>query len=222
MFVPQQGFVVVSYPRTGWPTVIYLFSTEVGHHLESLGFPSVETCFAIVLQTDAMLIGWHSFNTLAIETQANAAVFRTYINSVPDHGTSVRLYGATNKKEHGGDWRAELTSIAAQIGYKGPASLINLHQGEGTYVQFDRMPAARTCDVSYKRNSKMIYRKGEVNPDDAPHRRIVKGNPTIQKLYGGDDNTAVIYAHAKVDRDQSKSGRMHSASWSDTTSFTIN
>ncbi len=199
--------------------MIYLFSTEIGHDANSIGFPSVETCFAIVLQTDVMLIGWHSFNTLLPQTTANAGVFANYITSVPAHGTAVHLYGATNRKGHGGDWKAELRAIAGQIGYTGPATLVDLKQSEGTYVQFDRDAHARTCLVTYKRNAKMLYTKTDSDINAIPHRRIHAG--AVAPLYGGDDGLAPVYTAAHVHPLTSSSRRLHTAGWGNTTNFTI-
>lgn len=199
--------------------MIYLFSNEFGHDAASIGFPSVETCFAIVLQTDSMLLGWHTYNNIPSQLQTKAGVFNSYIGTVHGIGVPVRLYGATNRKEHGGDWKAELRSIAAALNYHGPATLVDLKQGEGTYVQFDRKANDRSCTVSYKRNSKVTYATQVVDVNATPHRRDYGG--AVAPLYGGDDNTNKVYTGAQVDPNKSGSGTLHTSGWSNTTSFTI-
>jgi len=199
--------------------MLYLMSYETGADPAALGFPSVESCLAVVLQTTNELIGWHSYNTKVDVTASNAATFAVFVNA-NSTGSAVRLYGATNRKHHK-QWKQELRDIAAALGYRGPATSVDLKVGEGTYVQFDRDAARRCCDISYKRNTKMNYTTAETAAALVTQRAIKTGNPAPQPMYGGDNNKPVIYTGATVNLTTSSKGRLNQASWSQMDTFTI-
>jgi hypothetical protein len=199
--------------------MLYLMSYETGADPNSLGFPSVESCLAVVLQTSNELIGWHSYNTNPDVTASNAATFAVFVNA-NSTGPAVRLYGATNRVHHK-QWKQELRDIAAALGYRGPATSVDLKVGEGTYVQFDRDAARRCCNISYKRNSKMNYTTQETAAALVVQRAIKSGNPVPQPMYGGENNEPVIYTGATVDPAKSSKGQLNKASWSQMDTFTV-
>ena len=201
------------------PAMLYLMSYETGADPAALGFPSVESCLAVVVQTTNELIGWHSYNTTLAVTGNNAATFAVFVNANAT-GPAVRLYGATNRKHHQ-EWKQELRDIAAALGYHGAATSVDLKTGEGTYVQFDRDAAKRCCNITYKRNTKMNYTKVGTPSAQVTQRAIKTGNPLPQPMYAGDDDKPIIYTGATVNPDTSSKGQLNKASWTQMDTFTI-
>jgi|GEM_PF-5005180 len=198
--------------------MLYLFSEQIGVDAAALGFPSVETCLAVVLQTDQVLAGWHSFNTSDTVTASNAQKFGAYL-AANAPGTWLRLYGATNRKGHGKNWKSEMRDIANAIGFTGTVIGLDMGvTGEGVHVEFHRNGNAR-CDIYHKRNSKMDYTQTKTPLATIPHRRIINSAATDQPLYSSDGSPS-IFTGATINAN-SKKGKFHHSSWMDLQSFTV-
>jgi hypothetical protein len=202
-------------------SMLYLMSREVGRDANCIGFPSVKSCLAVVVQTTQELIGWHVFNTPRNQTITDAGAFAQYVTANAN-GHAVRLYGATTRAERGNNpgWKQELLDIAQALHYHGPATAFDMNvAGEGSYVEFVRDANARKCDIYFKRNSKMTYTTTDTDIHAMVQRYVNAGNLTF--LYGGDDDIAPIYTNAQVNTATSKKGRLNSASWFHTNDFTV-
>ncbi|MBV8972464.1 MAG: hypothetical protein JO290_09265 [Sphingomonadaceae bacterium] len=202
--------------------MLQLLERQVGCDATAIGFPSVDTCLAVVLQTTSELVGWHSLNTDIGTTAVNAGKLAVYVAaSAP--GLPIRLYTATNRTNHQRDWRDELRQIAAALNFHGPATAIDLKVNtEGVYVQFERNAARRCCDISYKRNSKIDYDTGKTRlyVETTRHKRLLTGAGNFGDLYGGGDGKTTVYTTVTTN-DQSSKGRLNSVSWSQTNTITI-
>jgi hypothetical protein len=191
--------------------MLYLMSAEIGSDDDCIGFPSVQTCLAVLVQTSSNLVGWHSYNTTIDVTKDNAATFAAYVGKHAK-GPIVNLYTASNKPGRGGFWRAELREIASALGYTGKATMFDMGiANEGVYVEFRRNGGSSKCKIYYKRNGKMTYTTTETNTKTMVQRAIVKGNAKPQKLYDGGTGTAPIYTGAALNH-HSKRGNLNPAS----------
>ncbi len=204
--------------------MLQLRERECGDDPLKIGFPSVDTCLAVVLQTTAELVGWHSLNTDTPVTVANSGKLRAYA-AAHAGGAPVHLYIATNRANHARDWRTELTAIAGGLLYHGPATAIDLHvNDEGVYVQFERDAASRTCDVFYKRNSKVDYESGKtrLHVDSVRHRRLLTGALDFGHLFTpvGGDGKATVYTTVTTN-DQSAKGKLNKVGWNRRNTITI-
>ena len=167
---------------------------EVGFDANSIGFPNIGDCMGVVLQTANGLYGFHGMPG----DVDRVAGYDLFIQHHGLHGNGVHLYGSCiRSKRCGGDaakWRTEMTSIANGLHYHGPVSGFNLpaypNNKNGTvdttYVEYRRDATASTCDIYYKRMSKMTVTVGGNFAAD-PIQRITKRSgafvvelPTVQ------------------------------------------
>lgn len=201
--------------------MLQLLELQVGRDDNKIGFPSVQTCLAVVLQTTGELFGWHSLNTGENSMKNNAAKMLTFIQSTPTNN-AIHLYAATNREVHHRDWRTELTAIADGLSYHGPATSIDLNVNtEGVYVEFQRGAGSRTCSISYKRNAKIDYDTFATRlfPDTVRHRQL--GGPNDYKhIAAGEDGKSKIYTVVRTNATSSK-GHLNSVSRSQTDTITI-
>ena len=140
----------------------YLYEHQVGHHSLALGFPSIDSCNAICLQTKTGLFGIHvfgcdSFGHISQSMEKESSAFASFVNGHPNGNDFIHLYGVcfhgkrglqnAGKKPHA----EELQVYARAINYKGPISMFDLSsvqnwpKGTGTatsdsaYVEFRRI-----------------------------------------------------------------------------------
>ncbi|MGH7460714.1 MAG: hypothetical protein ACREMA_06755 [Longimicrobiales bacterium] len=205
--------------------MIYLMSREIGRDTNRIGFPSVQTCLAVVLQTDLELIGWHSFNSNLAVMRVDATTFATYVqaNAV---GNPVHLYTASNRAPRGAFWDPEVQSLATALNFHGSATMIDLKvmpaaaaPGEGGYVEFVR-DHRRRCSVYFKRNAKMDYTTSEMPLASINHRMIARGNAQPVPLYGGDNGRAIIHTNAALNAN-SRAGRLNEVSAGQSKTITV-
>lgn len=206
--------------RRGRTKMIYLWSTQIAVDAQSLGFPSVDSCLAVVLQSDQGLAGWHSFNTNLATTGQNAAQFGAYATAnLP--GVWLRLYGACNRGVRGGNWQQDMQAIATAIGFTGTVIGLDMKVTTGgAHVEFHRNNGSGRCDVYHKRSSKIVYEKNKLLVGSLPHRIVDRRAPTYQQIRGG-QGYAEMFTGARVDTTTSKSGKMNHAGWFDLQSFTV-
>jgi len=192
--------------------MLQLLERQVGADPHHIGFPSVQTCMAIVLLTDTGLFGWHSLNQGDGVTQTNAGRFANFI-AANNPGLHQHLYLATNRGVHGGNWRTELQALAAGLNYHGPATSIDLKvNSEGVYVQFERQQGVNTCAIHYKRNSKMDYESaaGRMDPQAVRHRQLVLGGGMgFGFIPAGGDGKIKVYTTVSTNAN-SRKGKLNS------------
>lgn len=143
----------------------YLVEHEGGFDAAALGFPSVQGCHAIVLQTAVGLWGYHNAGGSGPDHFAPRSIlFQKFINDhfLGDPGKGVCLYGCTfvsnNQRGYAGtpknSWKAELKQFAATLGFKGTIRGYDLAQSltgahDSAYVEFRR--TGGSCNVYIKR-----------------------------------------------------------------------
>src|ERR1051325_2071480 len=177
--------------------MIYLDTKMCGYDDFAIGFPSVETCMAIVVETTNRLIGWHASS--GTDTFFEGAVkFGGYVKRKREGQAVPHVYGIshvhrfTEGKTAKKEIIHQLRSVAAEVGLRAGTFAI-LEGTSAELVEFRRIGANRLCDVFYAANTSVTYNKGEISPSAAKHRTLhpTQGNKPI-KLYGGDDDRAPI------------------------------
>lgn len=201
--------------------MMQLLERQIGTDPEHIGFPSVQTCMAVVVLTTTEMIGWHSLNTHSNVLESDAGKLATFIGAMA-RGTPLHLYVATNRKANAGNWRDQLRDIARGLGYQGPATSIDLAVNvEGVYVQFDRDSGARACSISYKRNSKMDYDTGKskMNVGAVRHKQLGAGGADYGDIYSSSGRTTV---HTNIGTNaNSAKGKLNKVGWSQSDTITI-
>lgn len=134
---------------------VNLAERQIGFHATTLGFPSIETCMAIVYVTGGGLYGFHNFggnDPTQFADKANA--FFNGINQITGGAAfpaGSRLYGITHVNARGGKtrWIAELTAFATKLNFTGRISGYDLDDftktGRSAYVEFRK--AGDKCNV---------------------------------------------------------------------------
>jgi hypothetical protein len=154
---------------------------------ESLGFPSIGTCMAVVLQTQQELIGWHSWNFADAFDQllVMAEKFRAYANSMRGGGGNVHLYVAGKKKERRYYWQQELQTIAKGLKYSGPATSVQIEDKDedGTYFEFTYCNA-KLMTIRYKVGSKVTYTQSKKKVSDLTKKAIYKSKMATTQQAG--------------------------------------
>jgi hypothetical protein len=171
----------------------FLDTNQVGFDPHALGFPSVQSCQAIVYQTDIGLFGFHASSSNLLSHTKKAEAFAQYVQNrsmthAPPHGAThgVCVIGVITRFERFGDkqgttahWGDELDAIATQLAFTGPVYgaqvMSHVGQNESIYVRFDWHANAR-CTVRFKRWSKMEYYQAGVDVND-PERRNLAIDP---------------------------------------------
>jgi hypothetical protein len=157
--------------------MILLDSRFCGVDLSIIGFPSVETCMAVVLETEARLVGWHAMNTGTVVTDAQGFGGFVQANVATKH---VALYGVTHPSRKGEkELKAEMRAIARAAGYTGQKISVYLmpmrRDPQQDYVQFVRAGNGQRCEVHYVDQQEMNHTIQQVAPNATPHRKIVNG-----------------------------------------------
>jgi hypothetical protein len=158
--------------------MIYLGNNQVGHDAQSIGFPTVGTCNAIVYQTTQALYGLHnmgSWDSAALR-KSKAVTFGLYVQqcNIPHTDHATNLYSVVVASARHGTipiqgcdpqeaWNDELIQIAESLKYNGTITLISIQKHiektSGTfgpvYIQYDARPGGASCDIYYKKMSKM-------------------------------------------------------------------
>ena len=138
----------------------YLYEHQVGYHSLALGYPSIDGCHAICLQTKTGLFGIHvlgcnAFNHISRAMEKESEAFAAFVTGHPMGSDFVHLYGVCfhGKRgwEKGKTWKDEIKVYADALGYKGKVSgfdlstVANWPKGVGTstsdsaYVEFRRV-----------------------------------------------------------------------------------
>jgi hypothetical protein len=149
--------------------MLHLNSNDYGFDSQSLGFPSVMGCQALVLLTSQGLYGLHDLKTawpesarLKVETWGTS-VDNTF--NLKGGGQKLKLYGVINNTQQyvdstdgNNDWDDMLRHAAQALSFTGEICKyrINKHIDKkgSVYIRFD-VAHNDTCLISYKRWSKM-------------------------------------------------------------------
>ncbi len=173
----------------------FLDTNQIGFDPQTLGFPSVGSCQAIVYQTDIGLFGFHASSSPLASHTSKAQAFAQYVQSrsivhAPPTGTThgICVIGVITRFERFGDkqgtadnWGDELDAIATGLAFMGPVYgaqvMSHVDKNESIYVRFDWQANAR-CEVRFKRWSKMEYYQNGAAVTD-PERRNLAVDPTF-------------------------------------------
>ncbi|HEU4631451.1 MAG TPA: hypothetical protein VFS08_16985 [Gemmatimonadaceae bacterium] len=172
--------------------MLYLAEREVGFDLDAIGFPSIDGCHAVVLQTESGLYGFHNFGGSGTSSFAERSqAFATFVSQhFVAKGLPIHLYGTCFRNKRGyadpdklKAWKEEMKAFAAALGYKGPVSGYNLdltgYGAKSAYVEYRRGP--KGCTVHCKPWVEMSHTMS-ANTDRVNHRTTVPGGvKTLEK-----------------------------------------
>ena len=133
--------------------MIYLDERQVGYDGLAIGFPSIDGCHALALQTDTGLFGFHIVGGERKEDfSSRTQAFATYVTGHHAPGKFLHLYGTcfrTTKRGYTGNqldgWKKEMKAYAKALKFKGPVSGYNLStqhgwpEGASAYVEYRRV-----------------------------------------------------------------------------------
>ena len=158
-------------------TVIYLDSRFCGYDLNTMGFPSVETCMAVVLETKDWLVGWHAMNTGSL--LGDAAAFGAYVTKMGD-SKPVRLYGVTHlsRKASMKMLKQEMGDIADRMNYTGKVSCFHMPERRSPQqdlVLFNRRSGGVKCEVRYVDQKEVTHVEAQVTPSKTRHQVVSAG-----------------------------------------------
>lgn len=147
--------------------MLQLFNNQMGFRNDVLGFPSVDSCNAIVYQTAQGLCGLHNYGgDSPFQFAARASAFTAFVQQCNIGHTShgKHLYSVVNKRydpnvpSYKSDWINEMKAFAQSLKFRGSVHLIKLQKhldGGPVYIQYMRNPGGEDCSIGYKMYSKM-------------------------------------------------------------------
>lgn len=208
---------------------LQLAEHQIGFDTTLIGFPSLGGCMGVVLQVPAGLYGFHF--TPASVRQAGA--FKQWIDNQDAQAiaSAVHLYGSCRRgRRYAGTgqstkWRTEMKEIADMLGYRGKISGYNLSRsrhtpkdtagGEQAYVEYERKTGSNSCQIRFKRMSKMEPTGRGVKGQDYGLGRVKRDphSPGDDYILSQPYHSMVVTGIAlKTTETKSTSGVMHSAS----------
>ena len=172
--------------------MIYLDTKMCGYDEDKIGFPSVQTCMAIVAETADRLIGWHA-SSGAESFAGQAVTFVSYVARKRQGQPLIHVYGVTHGNRGSNSSLQEMHTVCGAMAYKGKGSFVVLAGNESDYVEVRRRGNGNRCGIySSPTNNSSSYQKGDVDPNETRHRMIKPGVDRAAKLYGGVENTAPV------------------------------
>lgn len=109
--------------------MVFLLEREAGYAVDGIGFPSIMGCIAMVYQTRNGIFGFHNAgNSGSDRFDLRAKKWGDWVRAHPNGSDpGVCLYGVTYARcnERGyshppvGQWKAELKTFAARLGFQG-------------------------------------------------------------------------------------------------------
>ena len=180
--------------------MVNLAEREVGFASDTIGFPSIDGCHAIVLCTSSGLFGFHNFGgsgTASFDERS-----RSFATFVSQHfiapGTLLHLYGTCFRNKRGysdadklAGWKAEMRAFATALGYSGPVSGYNLDKmnygARSAYVEYRAV--TKGCSVHCKPWGEMTYTLAP-NNHRASHKYALAGSVKAQTAQIYDTITA--------------------------------
>jgi hypothetical protein len=211
---------------------IYLREDHIGADLDTVGFPNLSTCLAVVVQTTTQLYGYHIASQSETERVEQLLAL---IHQTEPQAQMVHLYGScywanrypfSRGTTAATQWEAEMGSIADTLQYTGPVSgfdfglgrawnlsarlsLSNIPPTQYTYLEYRRQGNLNTCTLHYKRGAKVTFTAG-VMPADMLVERIRPLNtnpPTFQRVAPPGNMSTLT---ATVTRTSNNQGQLHS------------
>ncbi|MFO1053211.1 MAG: hypothetical protein U1F36_13445 [Planctomycetota bacterium] len=134
----------------------YLYEHQLGFHRLALGYPSIDGCNAICLQTKNGLFGVHvygcnAFNHISKAMENEAAAFASFVRNHTEganKSNDVHLFSVCFHSRRGWEagktWKDEIKKYAEALKYKGPVSSFDLStvpswpDGQSAYVEYRR------------------------------------------------------------------------------------
>jgi len=115
----------------------YIGEHQMGYHSLALGFPSIDGCHAICLQTKAGLFGIHVLGRVDFDDrmEKEAQAFASFVQNHNQGQDFLHLYGTCFQKKRGWSppmedrfksWKKEIKVYAKKLGYKGRISHFDL------------------------------------------------------------------------------------------------
>jgi hypothetical protein len=182
--------------------MIYLDTKHCGYDLECIGFPSVETCMAVVLEAGSWLVGWHASSAPSMQLAIDAGAFKDYVQRMGGGGVlaAVRLYGVTHRHRSDSNTKdgaeqyvaGELAAVAGVLGYHGRVSYSVLEVARPDYVEFRRAGGGKPCQIYFQNSGDVNYTPTQVAPSKTRHQVVHPAHRVTQPLYTGDSDTAPI------------------------------
>ena len=172
--------------------MIYLDTKMCGYDDDKIGFPSVQTCMAIVAETADRLIGWHASSGTG-SFAGQAVTFASYVARKRAGQPLIHVYGVTHGNRGENSSLQEMITLCGALEYRGGGSFVILAGTESDYVEVRRRGNGNRCGIySSPTTNTASYQKVDVNPNNTRHRMVKPGVEKAAKLYGGDDNTAPV------------------------------
>ena len=185
--------------------MIYLDERQVGFHTLAIGFPSIDGCHALVLQTDVGLYGFHIVggereNDFSSRTEA----FATYVKQHFFSAKHLHLYGTcfrTTKRGYVGNqldgWKKEMKAYAKEIGLKGKVSGYDLAKTPGwpgassAYVEYRR--AFDNVQIMYKPWSQVTHTStNSAGIKDKVNRKTTGTDGSVKAIKYGNNHTSSV------------------------------
>lgn len=187
--------------------MIYLDERQVGFHSAVLGFPSIDGCHAIVLQTTEGLFGMHIVGGERAPEGADpgwdsrAKAFAAYVKSHLSKGTPVRLWGTCFRSSKRGykdvkldHWKNEMKAHAKALKFKGPVSGYDLSTApnwpgtDSAYVEYRRV--FDKCFVGVKPWHTYQKQSGDASAiTDKVNRKTTSTSGGVDVITGGKNHT---------------------------------
>lgn len=160
-----------------------LFEHQIAYHSLALGFPSIDGCNAICLQTTAGLFGIHvygcnQFDHIGKALEKESKAFAAFVAGHPMGRDFVHLYSVCFHQKrgwaNGKTWKDEIKYYAKELKYSGPISAFDLSTvpnwppgigsatSDSAYVEYRRVFDKVT--ILYKPWHQCVT-SGDVKPD---------------------------------------------------------
>lgn len=134
--------------------MLYLYEHQLGYHNLALGFPSIDGCHAICLQTNIGLFGIHvygcnAFNHIGQAMEKESKAFASFVANHPNRSDFVHLYSVCFHGKRGWaagkSWKDEIQVYARELGYTGKVSAFDL----STIPGWPNLVGTSTSDSAY-------------------------------------------------------------------------
>jgi hypothetical protein len=158
--------------------MVNLVEHEVGFDANSIGFPSIDACRAILLVTGGGLFGYHlAGGTLTDSKRDGFANFIVRGGAVAQRTLylAAKINGGGNFQSQQEFW-AEIRNLATNLNFTGPIFAADLSSfGASAYVRFDNV-GNTTCIIAARSWDKAVDgAKANTIPNDNVNRSTVLG-----------------------------------------------
>ena len=169
--------------------MIYLLEHEAGYDVDTIGFPSISGCHAIVYLTTNGLFGYHNAGGSASVAWATRA--DKFARFVREHflggGSGLALYGASfvgdNRRGYSignakAEWKSELRAFADAVGYSGRVrgyDLTRTGYGGSAYVEY--RATGTSCTIHVKPWTESGVQRGTISKRNN-HKKLLGSSTT--------------------------------------------